>query len=105
MRAKMVTRSITATNALLLAVNKSTGVTFDTKIMLAGKFKSDEALLRKANKDNKDDNVQFLFVKGAEVQNLLYGVSESDFLAIAKPLDPTTRKPVATAEAETVAED
>lgn len=94
MRAKMVTRSITVTNATVLAVNKASGATADINITLAGKFKSDEALLRKANKENTDANTQLLYVKTTSVSNLLYGVSESEFLAIAKPLDPNTRKPI-----------
>ena len=78
MRKPMVTRSIKGTKVTVMCVDTTDAHTFEKEYIVT----------------YDTDTVKHITVTGKEEVVKLYGVSEEEFVAMAKELDPETRKVV-----------
>lgn len=89
-RAPMVTRTIKTTNATLMCVDTETAEVSNIDVVLPRTFEDDNAILKAAKKHHETDTNKVVAVVASSVAETLYGMSESDFIAHAKPLPPRT---------------
>ena len=99
-RAKMVTRSITATKVEAQIVTISASEITTINVTVSGEFDDADKLLKAVKKQTETNDIKVLQVLTSEKIEKLYGMLESDFLAQAKELDPETRKALAQDETE-----
>lgn len=93
--AKMITRTVVGTQITAKVVNKVTDEITSKPIILDAKLTADDSAkaIRLASKALNEDEVVISVADFTPVEKL-YGVSVDDFMAVAKELDPTTRKPI-----------
>lgn len=93
--AKMITRTVVGTQITAKVVNKVTDEITSKPIILDAKLTADDSAkaIRLASKSLCEDEVVISVADFTPVEKL-YGVSVDDFMAVAKELDPTTRKPI-----------
>ena len=105
-RAKMVTRTITATEVEAQIVTISASEITTIKVTVSGEYDDTEKLLKAVKKVTETADIKVLQILTSEKIEKLYGMLETDFLAQAKELDPETRKALAqeTPEADAQAE-
>lgn len=94
-RAKMVTRTITATKVEAQIVTISASEITTINVTVSGEFDDADKLLKAVKKQTETNDIKVLQVLTSEKIEKLYGMLESDFLAQAKELDPETRKALA----------
>ena len=94
-RAKMVTRTITATKVEAQIVTISASEITTIKVTVSGEFDDTEKLLKAVKKQTETADIKVLQVLTSKKIEKLYGMLETDFLAQAKELDPETRKALA----------
>ena len=95
-RVPMVTRTITTTNAKVLCVSIAENKTFEQEVALPRTYKDEKSLMKQVKAVLENDNVKPLRVISTEVDETLYGMSEQEFITLAKILPP--RIPVKEAE-------
>lgn len=93
--AKMITRTVVGTQITAKVVNKVTDEITSKTIILDAKLTAEDSTkaIRLASKALSEDEVVISVADFTPVEKL-YGVSVDDFMAVAKELDPTTRKPI-----------
>lgn len=89
-RAPMVTRTISTTNATLMMVDTTAGEVFNKDVVLPRTYEDEKAVLKAAKKVYETDEHKVVQVVSTSVAETLYGMSEADFIAHAKPLPPRT---------------
>ena len=94
-RAKMVTRTITATEVEAQIVTISASEITTIKVTVSGEYDDTEKLLKAVKKATETADIKVLQILTSEKIEKLYGMLETDFLAQAKELDPETRKALA----------
>jgi len=94
-RAKMVTRTITATKVEAQIVTISASEITTINVTVSGEFDDTDKLLKAVKKQTETADIKVLQVLTSEKVEKLYGMLETDFLAQAKELDPETRKALA----------
>ncbi len=87
-RQLMVTRTFMTTKVKILAVNVETEETSTVEMTLPRTYKDNEAILKMAEKVNENSVLRLVHVISSEVVETLYGMTEADFIANAKPLPP-----------------
>lgn len=87
-RQPMVTRTFMTTKAQILAVNIHDEKTYVVEMTLPRQYKDDKEILKTAEKMNEDESIRLVHVLSTEVVETLYGMPESQFVALAKPLPP-----------------
>ena len=97
-RPKMVTRTITATKTEVQIVSISKAEITTINVTVSGEFDDDAKLLKVIKKSTETDDLKVLQILSSSKEEKLYGMLESDFLKIAKELDPETRKMLAIEE-------
>lgn len=85
-RKPMVTRTIQTTRATVLCLNIQGGTPFSTEVVLPRTYKDEKGLLKAAENALNTDTVKAVHITGATVQETLYGMSEQDFIRLAKPM-------------------
>lgn len=90
MRKPMVTRTIITTRVTALCVNPQTAETFEQEFVLIGKIT--DKVLKRVSKIYSTDTCTIVAIRDIKEVNELYGMDEADFIAVAKKLDPVTRK-------------
>lgn len=91
-RPQMVTRTFTTTIAKILAVKVSTQETEIVEVTLPRTYKSNEEILKVAQKSCANPDTRYVHVIEATQQDKLYGMMETEFLQYAKELPPRTAK-------------
>lgn len=89
-RAPMVTRTIATTNATLMMVDTESAEVFNKDVILPRTYEDENAILKAAKKVHENEQHKVVAVVRTEVNETLYGMSEADFIANAKPLPPRT---------------
>lgn len=84
-RQPMVTRTITTTKATVLCLTIATSVPAPQEFIIPRTYKDDKAVL-KAVSGLVEDGVKAVHVTKTEVQETLYGMTEIEFMSIAKPI-------------------
>ena len=91
----MITRTVVGTLVTAKVVNKNTDeVAFYSAVV--PKALSDEKAATKELAKVIPSDLVIINVTGFDKVEDLYGMTVADFMAHAKPLDPQTRKPIAT---------
>ena len=87
---KLITRTIISTKVDAKFFNLEDEVVFNSKVTFAGKLDEKEAKKACMEMIEHNPNCGFTFIKINYLENIekLYGVTESEFMAIAKELPP-----------------
>ena len=91
-KARMVTRTALTTKATVLCLNTETAEPFNETVTLSGTYKDAKSLLKDAKKLLDSDTISVCKVVNVELEQLLYGMPEIDFLQYAKVLPPRNAK-------------
>ena len=83
---RMVTRTVDITVAKVMAVNLTTATVSIVEHELNGLYENDQKILDKINADS--ENVKAVAVQEINVKEVLYGMTETDFIKNAKVLPP-----------------
>ena len=102
-RKRMVTRTVTGTEAEIQIVTISASEITTIKHTVGGEFTNNDKLLRAIKKEVETDDIKVLQIINTTKIDKCYGMLESEFIKLAKELDPETRKALETEETETEA--
>lgn len=100
-RKPMVTRTITTTEVVILALDIEKGEPFNEKIVLPRVYNDDKKLLAKVQEIFDTADKKAVHIVSKSTVDTLYGMSEDDFIHSATKLDPTTRKEIEDKTTET----
>ena len=99
----MVTRTVTGTEAEIQIVTISASEITTIKHTVGGEFTDNDKLLKAIKKEVETDDIKVLQILTTTKIDKCYGMLESEFIKLAKELDPETRKALETEETETEA--
>ena len=91
-RKRMVTRTVTGTEAEVKVVVISKDEITNIKVTVGGEFTDNDKLLKAIKKETETDDLKVLSVISTTKIDKCYGMLESEFIKLAKELDPETRK-------------
>lgn len=97
-RKRMVTRTVTGTEAEVKVVVISKDEITNIKVTVGGEFTDNDKLLKAIKKEAETDDLKVLSIITTTKIDKCYGMLESDFIKLAKELDPETRKALETEE-------
>ena len=103
-RKRMVTRTVTGTEAEVKVVVISKDEITNIKVTVGGEFTDNDKLLKAIKKETETEDLKVLAIVNTTKIDKCYGMLESDFIKLAKELDPETRKALETEETETEAD-
>lgn len=86
-RERMVTRTIISTEVVALVVNLNDGTTEVKTITLPRVYKDAEDVLKYCRKFVNNDEISVVKVIEMKENEQLYGMSEKQFLELAKPIE------------------
>lgn len=95
-RQRMVTRTVTGTKAEVQIVTISASEITTISVTVGGEYADNDKLIKAIKKQTETDDIKVLQVVSSEKIDKCYGMLESEFLKLAKELDPETRKALAT---------
>lgn len=84
----MITRTVTSTKATVLAVDITTGTTYDKEVEVARTYKDNEKLLKSIKSAFETATEKMVAIKASEEVETLYGISEQKFIEFAEKLPP-----------------
>lgn len=87
-RERMVTRTVTETVAEIMCLNVTTCEVSIRTFTYAGEFATNEELLKTAKKISETEDFKLVHINSASTKETLYGMSETDFIKLAKVLPP-----------------
>ena len=87
MRTPMVTRTITSTTINALVVDLVKGVTDVRTITLPREYKDNNEIIKYCRKNIDNETVQVVKVLEVKVNEQLYGMTEQEFISLAKPIN------------------
>lgn len=90
----MVTRELIGTEAKVLVVDTVHAATDYREVVIQGKYKTTEYLLKAIKKVYETDAYRIVKVVDAKEVHKLYGMPTDTFYTHAIELDPETRKPL-----------
>lgn len=91
-RERMVTRTVVATEVNALCLNIETAEPFNKTVILSGTFKDKQAIEKAAKKAIDTDLEKCVTVVEYTEKETLYGMSEQQFIELAKVLPPRDSK-------------
>ena len=103
-RKRMVTRTVTGTEAEVKVVVISKDEITNIKVTVGGEFTDNDKLLKAIKKETETEDLKVLAIVTSTKIDKCYGMLESEFIKLAKELDPETRKALETEETEAEAE-
>lgn len=87
-RVPMVTRTITATRAIVMCLNVEQGEPSTHTVTVPRTYKDEEALLKKIKPIIETETLKAVHIVDYEEVETLYGMSEQEFMEHAKVLPP-----------------
>ena len=99
-RKRMVTRTVTGTEAEIQIVTISASEITTIKHTVGGEFTDNDKLLKAIKKEVETNDIKVLQILTTTKIDKCYGMLESEFIKLAKELDPETRKALETEETE-----
>lgn len=87
-RVPMVTRTITATKAIVMCLNIEQGEPSNVIVTVPRTYKDEESLLKKIKPMIESDTFKAVHIVSTEQVETLYGMTEQDFMEHAKVLPP-----------------
>ena len=97
-RKRMVTRTVTGTEAEIQIVTISASEITTIKHTVGGEFTNNDKLLKAIKKEVETEDIKVLQILTITKIDKCYGMLESEFIKLAKELDPETRKALETEE-------
>lgn len=97
-RVKMVTRTVSMTICDVMLVDVTTATVSNGEIKLSGTFDTKENALKAIKKLYETDEIKYVTVTSMHTEEVLYGMTEEEFIMYAHVLPP--RKVYDTEEAE-----
>ena len=91
-REKMVTRSITSTKCVVLALDTETVEPSNLTVEVSGTFQNEEKLMKAVKAVAETHTLKIVQILTTETVEKLYGVSEQKFMEIAHVLEPRKKK-------------
>lgn len=91
MREPMVTRTIVTTKVVALGMDTETCEPGNKVFILPRTYKDDKAIMKELDKRTEDENFKCVKICSTEIIETLYGMTESDFIRVAKELPPRTK--------------
>lgn len=89
-RIPMVTRTIKETVASVMHVNVSTASVDYADYRVAGTFDNNEALMKYLKKNYETEEIKLVNIVNVDTVENLYGMTEAEFMSLAKVLPPRT---------------
>ena len=105
MRTQMVTRTVIGTEAEVQVVSISATEISTIKVTVNGTYEDSEKLLKVIKKQTETDDLKVLKVISTERIEKCYGMTQAEFIKLAKELDLKTRKALESADGEDDDED
>lgn len=87
-RIPQVTRTIQTTRCTVLCMDIEAREPINKDVVLPRTYKDENAMLKEAKKVIETNTIKCVQVVDHSVNETLYGMSEQEFIAHAKPLDP-----------------
>ena len=87
-RTPQVTRNLQTTEVNVLCLDINKGEPFNQKVVLPRTYKDEKHMLKAAEKVVNSDTVKAVHIVDSAVKETLYGMSEQDFITLAKVLPP-----------------
>ena len=103
-RQRMVTRTVTGTKAEIQIVSIKASEITTISVTVGGEYTDNEKLLKAIKKEAETEDLKVLSIITTTKIDKCYGMLESEFIKLAKELDPETRKALETEDTETEAE-
>lgn len=91
MREPMVTRTIVTTKVVVLGMDIKTCEPGNKVFILPRTYKDDKAIMKELDKRTEEENFKCVKICSTEIIETLYGMTESDFIRVAKELPPRTK--------------
>jgi len=91
-RERMITRTVTEVTAKVMCVNVETAQVEVVTHVLSGNYEDDNQILKTLKKLHETDNYKLIKVEEVETNEKLYGMTEQQFIELAKELPPRTAK-------------
>lgn len=91
-RERMVTRTVIVTEVKVMCVDVTTAQVATNTYELSGSFTDTATALKSIKKAYETDTVKCVSVQEMNEKELLYGMSELDFIKLAKVLPPRGTK-------------
>lgn len=91
-RVPMVTRTITATKIVALCLNIETAEPFNKEVTISGTFKDEKSMMKAAEKVLNTETEKVVHIVHSEEIETLYGMTEQEFIQLAKVLPPRDKK-------------
>lgn len=91
MREPMVTRTIVTTKVVALGMDIETCEPGNKVFILPRTYKDDKAIMKELDKHTEDENFKCVKICSTEVIETLYGMTEAEFIRLAKELPPRTK--------------
>lgn len=83
-RKPQVTRTLTTTEVEVMCISVHTGDTFTLKATLPRTYKSEKALLERAQEELETDSTKVCYIVTAQERTCLYRMTEEDFIKTAE---------------------
>lgn len=87
-RVPQVTRTIQTTNVSVLCMDIQNREPINIDVVLPRTYKDDETMLKAVKKIAETDTIKPVQIVSSMVQEILYGMSEQDFISHAEVLPP-----------------
>ena len=90
-RERMVTRTVMVTVAKVMCLEVTKAEVTVKDFEISGSFSDNEAVLKAVKKLHETDTFKCVTVQEVTEKEVLYGMSEVDFIKLAKVLPPRTK--------------
>ena len=87
-RIPMVTRTITTTKVEVLCLDIVSAEPFNQTVTLPRTYKDEKALMKQVSKLIDDEHMKAVHIVAKEEVETLYGMTEQEFITLAKPMPP-----------------
>jgi hypothetical protein len=102
-REKMVTRTVDITEVEVMVCNVESCEVQIVTYKLTGIFKNTEDIMKKLRKEYETDSLKMVAIQNTSIFEVLYGMTELEFIKLAKVLPPRVSK--ANTESEVIEND
>ena len=90
-RERMVTRTVLLTTAEVMCVNVDTANVVVNSYELSGTFSDMDSVLKQLRKTYETENFKLVTIQNLTEREVLYGMSEVEFIKLAKELPPRNK--------------
>lgn len=87
-RERMVTRTVFLNVAEVMTVNTTTAEVRNITVEIGGGLSTDKDILKAIKKSHETDTLKVVTLVSVTAKEVLYGMSESEFIRLAKVLPP-----------------